>query len=71
LSKLLGIKTEDMATIGDGQNDVLRFKKSGMSIAMGTASNDVKAQATAVTATNEQDGFAKAMQDLVLKQVKS
>jgi Cof subfamily protein (haloacid dehalogenase superfamily) len=71
LSKLLGIKTDDIATIGDGQNDVLMFKKSGMSIAMGNASDDVKAQAKAVTATNEQDGFAKAMRDLVLKQVKS
>jgi Cof subfamily protein (haloacid dehalogenase superfamily) len=71
LSKLLGIATGDIATIGDGQNDVLMFRKSGLSIAMGNASDDVKAQAKAVTASNEQEGFATAMRNFVLKQVKS
>jgi hydroxymethylpyrimidine pyrophosphatase-like HAD family hydrolase len=42
-----------------------------MSIAMGNAGDDVKAQATCVTATNEQEGFAKAMRQFVLQQVKS
>lgn len=67
LSKLLGIATTDIATIGDGQNDVLMFKKSGLSIAMGNASDDVKGQAKAVTASNEQEGFAKAMREFVLR----
>ena len=61
LSALLRISPEDIATIGDGPNDVLMFRKSGFSIAMGNASEDVKAQADAVTDSNENNGFAKAV----------
>ena len=67
LSKLLDVPTEEIATIGDMPNDVLMFKKSGLSIAMGDASDEVKRQATAVTASNEEEGFAKAMRNFVLK----
>ena len=42
-------------------NDVLMFRKSGFSIAMGNASDEVKAQASAVTDSNENEGFAKAV----------
>ena len=47
------------------QNDLPMFAKSGVSFAMGNASDDVKARATNVTETNERDGFARAM-DIVL-----
>ncbi|MBV8428304.1 MAG: HAD family phosphatase [Hyphomicrobiales bacterium] len=67
LSSLWGVPTEEIATIGDMPNDVLMFKKSGLSIAMGNASDEVKRQATVVTASNEQEGFAKAMRNFVLK----
>jgi Cof subfamily protein (haloacid dehalogenase superfamily) len=66
LSKLLDIPAEAMATFGDMPNDVLMFKKSGVSIAMGNASKKVQASATYVTATNEDEGFAKAIEDFVL-----
>jgi Cof subfamily protein (haloacid dehalogenase superfamily) len=66
LSKLLGIEPAEIATIGDGPNDVLMFVRSGFSIAMGNASDEVRAKASAVTATNEEEGFAKAIRDLVL-----
>jgi Cof subfamily protein (haloacid dehalogenase superfamily) len=65
LAKLLDISPMQIATIGDMQNDVLMFRKSGLSIAMGNASDEVKAQATDVTDTNENDGFAKAVQKFV------
>ncbi|MBV9568220.1 MAG: HAD family phosphatase [Hyphomicrobiales bacterium] len=67
LSKLLDIPTEEIATIGDMPNDVLMFKKSGLSIAMGNASDEVKRQASVATASNEENGFAKAMREFVLK----
>jgi hydroxymethylpyrimidine pyrophosphatase-like HAD family hydrolase len=38
LSKALSISPEQIATIGDMTNDVLMFKKSGLSIAMRNAS---------------------------------
>jgi hypothetical protein len=67
LSEMLHIPPEQIATIGDMPNDVLMFKKSGMSIAMGNSSDEVKKQATFVTDSNEQDGFAKAMEKFVLE----
>jgi len=66
LSKLLNIPPEQIATMGDMPNDVLMFRKSGFSIAMGNASDEVKAQATAVTDSNENEGFAKAVKKFVL-----
>ena len=67
LSRLLNISPARIATIGDMPNDVLMFRKSGFSIAMGNASDEVKAQANAVTDSNENDGFAKAVRKLVLQ----
>jgi hydroxymethylpyrimidine pyrophosphatase-like HAD family hydrolase len=55
-----------VAVIGDMQNDLPMFAKSGLSFAMGNAADDVKSRATHVTASNEEDGFAKAM-EVVLK----
>jgi Cof subfamily protein (haloacid dehalogenase superfamily) len=66
MAKRLGISTDAVATIGDMQNDLAMFKKSGLSIAMGNATDDVKKQATHVTASNEDEGFAGAI-DLILK----
>jgi hypothetical protein len=67
LSRLLDIPPAEIATIGDMPNDVLMFKKSGVSIAMGNASPEVQAAATYVTSTNEDEGFAKAIEEFVLK----
>jgi Cof subfamily protein (haloacid dehalogenase superfamily) len=66
LSQHLGVPTEDIATIGDQQNDVLMFERSGFSIAMGNASDEVKAQATATTDSYNDEGFAKAMERFIL-----
>jgi Cof subfamily protein (haloacid dehalogenase superfamily) len=66
MSKLLNIPAEEIATIGDMPNDVLMFKKSGIGIAMGNASKEVQASATYVSSTNEDEGFAKAMEEFVL-----
>jgi len=68
LSKTLSVPVAEIATIGDMPNDVLMFKKSGVSIAMGNASAEVQSLATYVTTSNEQEGFANAMQKFVLAQ---
>jgi hypothetical protein len=57
-----GISTDAVATIGDMQNDLAMFARSGISFAMGNATDDVKKQATYVTETNERDGFAGAIE---------
>jgi Cof subfamily protein (haloacid dehalogenase superfamily) len=66
LSKLFSIPPAEIATIGDMPNDVLMFRKSGMSIAMGNASPDVQKQARFVTASYKDEGFAKAVERYVL-----
>ena len=68
LSQLLAIPPEQIATIGDMPNDVLMFTKSGMSIAMGNASKEVQNAATYVTTSNEEEGFANAMERFVLRE---
>jgi len=66
LSQYYQIPLAQIATFGDGANDVLMFQRSGVSIAMGNASPQVQAQATYVTASNEDEGFAKAVEEFVL-----
>jgi len=66
LAERLGLTPGQIATIGDMPNDVLMFRQSGFSIAMGNASDAVKAQASAVTDSNEEDGFAKAVERFLL-----
>lgn len=67
LSETLSIPAAEIATIGDGPNDVLMFKKSGISIAMGNANADVRSQSTFVTLSNEQEGFANAVETFILR----
>ncbi|MDQ8727571.1 Cof-type HAD-IIB family hydrolase [Bradyrhizobium sp. LHD-71] len=66
LSKFLSIPPAEIATIGDQPNDVLMFRKSGFSIAMGNAGPDVKKQAHAVTGSYNDEGFAKAIEQFIL-----
>ena len=66
LSHTLSIPPEQIATIGDMPNDVLMFKKSGLSIAMGNANPEVQRQAQFVTTSSEEEGFAKAMEAFLL-----
>jgi Cof subfamily protein (haloacid dehalogenase superfamily) len=66
MARRLGISTEAVATIGDMQNDLAMFRKSGLSIAMGNATDDVKKVATHVTTSNEEEGFAGAI-GMILK----
>lgn len=66
LMRALGLPASEIATIGDQPNDVLMFKRSGFSIAMGNASDQVKSQASAVTDSCNDEGFAKAMERFIL-----
>ena len=66
LSQRLGIAPGAIATLGDQPNDVLMFRRGGMSIAMGQASDEVKAAATHVSASSEEEGFAKGIERFVL-----
>jgi Cof subfamily protein (haloacid dehalogenase superfamily) len=67
LSEMLHVPAASIATIGDMPNDVFMFKRSGVSIAMGNASSDVQSAARFVTSSNQEEGFALAMERFVLR----
>jgi Cof subfamily protein (haloacid dehalogenase superfamily) len=66
LSQRLDVPHDEIAAIGDGQNDTLMFAKAGLSIAMGNCDADVAEVADVTTATNDDDGFARAVEQHLL-----
>ncbi|HZS82916.1 MAG TPA: HAD family hydrolase [Stellaceae bacterium] len=67
LTRSLGVPAAAIATIGDMENDLPMFRKSGFSIAMGNAPRAVQDAADAVTSSNDEDGFAAAMERFILR----
>jgi Cof subfamily protein (haloacid dehalogenase superfamily) len=67
MARRLGIPTAEVAVIGDMENDLPMFARSGLSFAMGDAANEIKRHASHVTASNEEDGFAAAIK-MILEQ---
>jgi Cof subfamily protein (haloacid dehalogenase superfamily) len=71
VSQMLKIPVDQIATIGDMPNDMSMFEKSRISIAMGQASDEVKAAATYTTSSSEEEGFANAVERYVLQPISS
>jgi Cof subfamily protein (haloacid dehalogenase superfamily) len=67
MARRLGVATGAVATIGDMQNDLAMFEVSGFSIAMGNATDEVKSHANRVTASNDEEGFAAAV-EMILRE---
>ena len=65
LAKELNIQSSEIASIGDAANDIEMLEYSGLAIAMGNASEEVKAIADIVTDTNENNGVIKAIDRLI------
>jgi Cof subfamily protein (haloacid dehalogenase superfamily) len=61
----LGIAIEDVVAIGDGHNDISMLKAAGFGIAMGNGSDSVRRAADHVTASNQEDGVARAIEDIL------
>ena len=70
IARLLGIDMADVAVIGDMTNDLPMFAVAPLSIAMGQSPDEVKRRATHVTASNEEDGWARAVADYILPKAK-
>ncbi|MHB1167151.1 MAG: Cof-type HAD-IIB family hydrolase [Carboxydocellales bacterium] len=62
LAKHYGIAQEETMAIGDSFNDLEMLAYAGLGVAMGNARQEIKDRADYVTATNEQDGVAEALQ---------
>lgn len=61
----LNISLDDVMCFGDSYNDMEMFEASGQAVAMGNATDDLKAKATYITATNDEDGVAQAIEQYV------
>ena len=66
-AKQLDIAPKAIATIGDQPNDLRMFERSGLSIAMGNAPEEVQKRADAVTSSYDDEGFAKAVERYILE----
>lgn len=67
LSTMYDVPTNAIATIGDMHNDVSMFLASGFSVAMGNADHAVQRFAHRVTTSNNDEGFANAVDDFILR----
>jgi 5-amino-6-(5-phospho-D-ribitylamino)uracil phosphatase len=63
----MGIGMHEVIAMGDSLNDIEMIKQVGCGVAMGNAQEEVKNAADWVTATNEEDGVAKAIVHWVLR----
>ena len=64
MSKHFGFDIADTIAFGDGGNDIPMLKKAATGVAMGNASDEVKANADLVTARVDNDGIYKALKTL-------
>ncbi|MDC2867150.1 Cof-type HAD-IIB family hydrolase [Bacillus sp. BP-3] len=66
MAKYFHIPLQDTIAIGDNFNDVPMLEVAGLSIAMGNAEDDVKQLCDIVTATNDKNGVAYAIEQHIL-----
>lgn len=66
IASLLGVPMSQVAVIGDAANDLSMFAVAGLAIAMGNATEEVKQAAHIATASNQEDGFAAAIERIIL-----
>ncbi len=65
----LEVTREEVIAIGDGVCDVTMLQLAGLGVAMGHSQDSVKVCADYVTASNEEDGVALAVEKLILAEV--
>ena len=71
LMEQLGVTRDEVIAIGDGVADVTMLQQAGVGVAMGHAQDSVKICADYVTASNEEDGVAQAVEKLILSEVRA
>ena len=66
LASFLGIPLTEVVAVGDGVNDISLLSTAGLGIAMGNASDEVKAVADYVTLDIDHNGLAEAVKKFLL-----
>jgi Cof subfamily protein (haloacid dehalogenase superfamily) len=67
LSRFLGVDLSEVAAVGDGLNDLEMLSEVGFAIAMGNASDRVKAAADLVVGSNDEVGVAQAVNEILAR----
>ena len=67
LCALLGIEAGDTMALGDGTNDLDMLQKAGIGVAMANAAPALLEAADFVTLTNNEAGFARAVERFILE----
>lgn len=70
LAAAIGFPLDSVAVLGDQYNDLAMFARAGVSIAMAQAPQEVRAAATHIARSNEDDGVADAIDRFVLPLVR-
>ena len=70
LAEAVGVPLAEIVTLGDMENDVPMFRQAGFSVAMGNADDAVRREARETTLTNDEDGFAAAVERFILPRAK-
>jgi len=70
LARIAGVDLKEVAVLGDQYNDVPMFERAGITIAMGQAPEPVKAKATYISTSNDEDGVAHAIDTILLPMLK-
>lgn len=65
LTAHLGVTMEETMAVGDSENDLSMINAAGIGVAMGNASDDVKAIANYITTSNEEDGVGEAIKRFI------
>jgi len=66
IAEQLGIKAEEVMTVGDHENDIAMIEYAGIGVAMGNGIEKVKAMSDFVTKSNLEDGVAYAIEKFAL-----
>lgn len=66
MARALGVPLRQVMALGDESNDIPMLKAAGYGVAMGNGSETAKQAARYTTASNDQEGFAKAVEKWAL-----
>ena len=66
LTSKLGIEPEEVAAVGDGNNDLEMIKFAGRSAAVANAETEIKENADYITASNDEHGVAEFIEKFIL-----
>lgn len=68
LAKELGCTMENLAAIGDSDNDLTMLRAAGLGIAMANSRKNVRLTADVVTGSNTENGVAQAIERYILEE---